>query len=93
MNFAAYSLVPISLCHFHQVVIAFVDKFQLHLDGSNLVGIETAAIMKMVMQAIFLLDSRCEDVFACRVPFFAFPIDGDGSFLAGTHNCFAEIII
>ena len=93
MNFAAYSLVPFSLCHFHQVVIASVDKFQLRLDGGNLVGIETTAIVKAVTQAIFLLDGRCKDVFACRVPPFAFPIDGDGSFLASTHNCFAEIII
>ena len=91
MDFAAYSLVPLSLCNFHQVVIVFVDKFQLCLDGGYLVGIETATIVEAVTQAIILLDGRRKDVFTCRVPSFSFLINGDGNFFASTHYCFAEM--
>jgi hypothetical protein len=87
-------LVSFSLCQFYQQgVIAFVDKFQLRFDGSYLVGTETSTIVEAVTQAIFFLDGRHKDIFACRVPPFAFPIDDEGSYHASMHNCFAEILI
>ncbi len=70
MVVAALSLVCFSLCQFHQVVIAFVRKFQLRLDGSYLVGTETAAIVEAVMLAILLLDARRDDIFTSHVPPF-----------------------
>lgn len=63
------------------------------LDGSYLLGTETAAIVEAVTQAILLLDGRGEDIFTSHVPSCAFPIDGYSGFLASTHNYFAEILI
>ena len=88
-----YPTIPACFGQVDEIMIAFVDLFELELEvGAFVIG-EIAFVMQSISRLVFFFNRGDEDGLPCFIPAFAFAFDGDGYFATGTYNCFTKGVV